>query len=405
MSSTLSFVHAVRSINRLLRLTTQTPRAELVDLRRARGRVLAADLLATANVPAFDNAAMDGYALRGCDLPSSSHRQFALLGSQLAGQSTGLIVGEGQCVRVTTGSQIPGGADTVVMQENVERIGNLVRISASERAGSHVRPVGGDLQAGRRVLRQGTRLEAAQLGVIASLGMPQIGVFERIGVAHFSTGDELCALGRPLPIGGVYDSNSVTLSALLEADGLLDIPLAPIADQRHQVKEALLKATQLAPIVLTTGGASVGEADYLLAVLSEIGNVEFAKVLMRPGLPFIAAKVGHALVFALPGNPVSVMACYRMLLSAALKRAGGSRRVAPLRLRAELDSRIDKSHSRREFVRAVLSRDLSGNLRVRSTGSQSSQLLSSMSAANALIILNEQDRSIEAGCKVCVEML
>lgn len=404
MQRALSFAEARRAVQRMLR-SLPAPMSEELALSAALGRVLAEDLFAAADVPAFDNAAMDGYALRAVDLPRDQPKTFALIGTQLAGHRIDAVLGANECVRVTTGSEMPLGADTVVIQENVVRDGEKVTIAVGEKPQANVRPAAGDLRIGERVLRRGTRLTPPQLGLIASLGHAHIPVYQPLNVAHFSTGDELRALGEPLPSGAIYDSNAVTLAALLKADGLCSLALPPVADERQRVRAALLDATTRASVVLTTGGASVGEADFLLDVLNEIGEIHFCKVQMRPGLPFIAARVNASVVFALPGNPVSVMACYRMLLSASLKRLNGALVRPPARQRALLDEPLRKRHQRREFVRAIANRDLAGQWRVRSTGSQSSQLLSSMARGNCLIILPEGDQALARGDEVWIEWL
>jgi len=403
MQRSLSFAQARREIARMLGAVA-APGTESVALADAQGLILAHDLIANHDVPAFANSAMDGYALRGGDLLEGL-KHFRMIGRQLAGHVGDLTAGQGECVRVTTGSVMPAGTDTVVIQENSHRDGDLIDVLRNPARGANVRPAGGDLVRGQRVLRAGTRCNAAQLGVIATLGLAQIEVFARLKVAHFSTGDELRPLGEPLKPGQIYDSNSVALAALLKSDGLAGSALAPVCDDLNALRERLKQALAQAPVVLTTGGASVGEADFLLQLLGELGQVHIAQVQMRPGLPFIAASAGAAVVFALPGNPVSVMACYRMLLSAALERRSGARPQAPLRLRAILDEALNKSHRRREFMRGIYKCDLNGRLRVRTTGSQSSQVLSSMARANCLIVLPEGELSLPIGATVLIEPL
>lgn len=367
-------------------------------------RILAADIFSPIDVPAHTNSALDGYAITGIDIPPSEHTTLTVIGTAWAGKPFKQAVQTGQAVRIMTGAPIPRGCDTVVGQELVEVHGDTVRLDAGHRAGQNVRSAGEDLAKGKVALRAGTRLLPAELGLIASLGFDRVKVVRRLRVAFFSTGDELRAPGEPLDDGGVYDSNRFTLFGMLTRLGAEIIDKGTIRDEREAVREAVLSAAESADVVITSGGVSTGEADYVEEVLAEHGRVGFWRVSIKPGRPLAFGHIGDALFFGLPGNPVAVMVTFYQFLQPALMRMMGDENAHPVPLiRAVSTTALSKKIGRTEFYRAILSRDEYGELAVRRTGRQGSGVLHSMSEANCFIILPDDCAAVEPGTVVDVQ--
>lgn len=299
---------------------------ETLGLRDALGRVLAEDIIANIDVPGADNSAMDGYALRGTDLPMHGEGTFHLVGSSFAGHPYPGMVEAGQCVRIMTGGLVPDGCDTVVIQERVQVLDEQrVAIPPGEKAGGNVRTAGEDIAAGSILLQRGRLLNAADLGLLASVGMSTTCVFPIPRVAFFSTGDELRSVGESLEPGCIYNSNSYTIFAMLRRLGIEGKDLGIIPDNRASVREAFRNAASQADVVITSGGVSVGEADYVKEVLEEIGDVRFWKIAIKPGRPLAFGHVDPAVFFGLPGNPVSVMVTFYQFVLPALQFMAGQR--------------------------------------------------------------------------------
>jgi molybdopterin molybdotransferase len=376
---------------------------ERLELRLALGRVLAEAVAAPADVPPHANSAMDGYALSGGDLPEAGLRELRVAGASFAGHPFSGACDAGECVQIMTGAVLPEGADTVVPQEHVERLDAAIRIDGRTRAGANVRPAGDDIQQGETVLAQGRRLTAADIGVLASLGIAQVAVRRRLRVAFFSTGDELRSLGEALGPGQIYDSNRYALHALLERQ-LCDITdLGVVRDDPPALRAALSKASQGHDVVLTSGGVSVGEADYVRQVLGELGEMHFWKVAMKPGRPLTFGHLGPALFFGLPGNPVAMMVGFSQFVLPALRRLAGETAAPPLALRAVSLSALKKQPGRTEYQRGILASGEDGSLTVRLTGHQGSGALTSMSRANCFIVLPPGQTQVEPGAEVLVQ--
>lgn len=375
---------------------------EVLPLRSALGRVLAEPLHAGIDVPTFANSAMDGYAVRGADLAGDS-TELQLIGQALAGAPFAGRVEAGQAVRIMTGAVLPAGADTVIMQERVEADGNRIRIGPGQQAGANVRHPGEDIRAGERVLEAGTRLLPPQLGVIASLGQAEVRVRRRLRVAFFSTGDELVGLGRPLGPGQIYDSNRYSLHAMLTRLGVEVIDLGVIPDTREAVRAAFTAAAAQADAVITSGGVSVGEADYVKETLEAMGEVDFWRIAMKPGKPLAIGRLGQTRFFGLPGNPVSVMATFYQFTQPALEKMMGATPSPPPLLRARAAAPLKKSPGRLEFQRGWMETTPDGELVVRPTGGQGSHLMTSMSRANCFIILPAESGGAGTGETVRVQ--
>jgi molybdopterin molybdotransferase len=400
-SGTLSVAAARRAMLAALPTLTATER---VALRTALQRILAEEIISPLNVPAHTNSAMDGYAFIGSDLPAGTARSYQVIGSAYAGKPFAGKCRAGECVRIMTGAPLPAGCDTVVMQEQVTPEGaELVRISAGHRPGQNVRQAGEDIAAGSLVLECGRRLTPADLGVIASLGIGEVTVRRRARVAFFSTGDELRGIGEPLQEGELYDSNRYTLFGMLKRLDVELFDLGVVADSAEALREAFATAAALADVVITSGGVSVGEADYTKAVLAELGEMNFWKIAMKPGRPLTHGKLGKASFFGLPGNPVAVMVTFYQFVLPALHQLSTGSAYTPLIVAAVCREAIRKRRGRYEFVRGVMSADGEGNFSVATTGQQGSGMLTSMSRANCFILLDEECSGINAGDRVKVQ--
>lgn len=377
---------------------------ETVATRDALDRVLYAPIRSSLDVPAHTNSAMDGYALDGQQLPAEGERGYRVIGTAWAGRPFDGTAGAGECVRIMTGAPVPAGADTVVMQEQVRREGDVAFIGARHKPGQNVRRAGEDLKAGEIAIDAGILLRPAHLGLIASLGVGEVRVRRRPRVAFFSTGDELASIGETLGPGQIYDSNRYTLYGMLQRLGVEVIDLGVVRDRREDLEQAFLAAAAQADAVITSGGVSVGEADFVTETLDKIGEVGFWTVAIKPGRPIAFGRVAGALFFGLPGNPVSVMVTFYQLVQPALRiLAGLDAPDAPLRVTAALASRLKKKPGRREFQRGVLSMTTGGRYSVTPTGRQGSGILRSMARANCFIVLPEDCGDVEAGAEVWVQ--
>jgi molybdopterin molybdotransferase len=369
-----------------------------VNLFDALGRVLAHDVISPIDVPAFDNSAMDGYAFAGSALSNADDIVgLDVSGTALAGRPFADSPRAGQCVRIMTGALMPPGCDTVVPQELVSRDGNLIRFPSSAlRPGQNRRLSGEDLARGKPALRAGRIVRASDLGLLASLGIADVAVNARIKVAFFSTGDELRSVGEPLVPGSLYDSNRYTLFAMLKRLGVETVDLGIVRDDRASLESALRRATEAADVVISSGGVSVGDADFTRELMNSLGDVAFWKIAMRPGRPLAFGRLWSgpragtgesALFFGLPGNPVAVMATFYFIVREALLAMSGAGRQPLTTIRALCATPMKKRAGRTEFQRGIAKRGDDGVWRVTTTGPQGSGVLSSMSDANCFIVL------------------
>jgi molybdopterin molybdotransferase len=370
---------------------------ERVAIRASFERVLARDVDSPIDVPAHDNSAMDGWAVRAEDLVTDRETELFAVGTAYAGVAFPGRVEPGRAVRVMTGAVMPEGTDTVVVQEVVRVDGDRVWIPAGQQRGQNRRLRGEDLRAGRPALHAGRRLGPADLGLLASLGVAEVPVQRRLRVAFFSTGDELRSIGQPLDPGCVYDSNRYTLFGMLSRLGVDLLDLGVVRDSPEALEAAMRTAAGHADAIVSSGGVSVGEADFTREVMDRLGEVAFWRIAMRPGRPMAVGRVGSACYFGLPGNPVAVMVTFLFFVRDALIRMSGADPRPVLPIRARSAQRLRKRPGRTEYQRAIVARDDDGVPLARVTGSQGSGVLRSMSEANCLLVLHHDQGDVAAG--------
>jgi len=395
---------AAEARDRMLAEVTPITGREFVAVRSALGRILAADIIAPHDVPAHDNSAMDGYAVHFASLAADGETRLSVVGTAFAGNAFSGLVGKGQAVRIMTGAVLPAGADTVVVQEVTRVEDGVVFVPAGQKLGQNTRRAGEDLARGAVALAAGKKVGAAELGLIASLGIAEVEVRRRLRVAFFSTGDELASLGTPLAPGQIYDSNRYTLHALLTQLGADLVDLGVVPDVPEALEATLKEAAQVADAIITTGGVSVGEADFVREILARLGEVKFWKLNIKPGRPMAFGKVGKAWLFGLPGNPVAVMVSYTQFALDALLRLSG---LDPLPERPLLSvlaaNAIRKQPGRREYLRGTVAA-VDGRWQVKTTGNQGSGVLRSMSEANCFVVLPEDCAGVQPGDAVQVQL-
>ncbi|MDH5357287.1 MAG: bifunctional molybdopterin-guanine dinucleotide biosynthesis adaptor protein MobB/molybdopterin molybdotransferase MoeA [Gammaproteobacteria bacterium] len=398
-SHSLSVSDAKQRISNLVSTLTAW---EKLNLRDSLGRILHKPIISPINVPPHNNSAMDGYAIQSADITPDSFT-VQQVGIAFAGQPFNGNIQRGECIRIMTGAMMPTDCDTVIMQEQVETNGNTITIHGKHQHGQNVRSAGEDLKTGETILSEGHKITAADLGLIASLGIGEITVKRRLRVAFFSTGDELRSIGEALEEGQIYDSNRYTLYGMLKRLNVNMLDMGVVPDQKQTLKEALQQAAEQADVVITSGGVSVGEADYVKEILAELGHVDFWKIAMKPGRPLAFGKINDALFFGLPGNPVSVMVTFYQFVSAALQQLAGEPVQPKLVMQVPCVSTIKKRAGRFEFQRGILFEDEQGDLKVKTTGEQGSGILRSMSEANCFILLDENCEGISPNSTVTVQ--
>ena len=390
----------------IARFLTPVSAVERLNIRAALNRVLAEDVISPLDVPVHDNSAMDGYAARFSDLKTDGEVTLRVAGTAFAGMPFQGQLKAGECVRIMTGGVVPAGTDTIVMQEHVAASGDNVKIGGGHRQGQNLRRAGEDLKVGQVALKRGLLLRPADIGLIASLGIGEVAVYRKLRVAFFSTGDELRAIGTPLGAGQIYDSNRYTIHGMLMRLGCEVIDMGVVRDDPSLLERAFNTAAQAADVVITSGGVSVGEADFVKDLLEKLGEVVFWKIAMKPGRPLAYGRIGNAHFFGLPGNPVSVMVTFYQFVRDALLKLSGRDPLPPLpTFRVPCTSNLKKAPGRTEFQRGVLTHDASGNWSVRVTGEQGSGILRSMSEANCFIILPEAQGNVTAGTLVEVQVM
>ena len=385
----------------ILAQVTRVAPPEVVALGACLGRVLAEDVRATLDVPPTANSAVDGYAVRSEDIPSDGSRELTVVAELAAGAVWDGVLGPGEALRIMTGAPMPAGGGTAYPQEIVERSGRSVRIRPGP-AGVNVRHRGEDVQAGSVVLAAGTALRPQELGVAASLGLPQLLVHQRPRVAILSTGDEVAEPGDSRKPGQIFDSNRFSLHGLVHAAGGQTTDHGIVPDLYDVLHARLRTAAATADVVLTSGGVSVGDHDLVKAVLQDAGGIDFWQVAMQPGRPLAVGRIGSAHFFGLPGNPVASMLTFHLFVRPALWKLAGRRELFPPRFHAVAMEPMSKKAGRREFKRGILSYQ-GERWEVRITGPQGSGILTSMTLANCFVVIEEERGDVAAGDRVSVE--
>jgi molybdopterin molybdotransferase len=398
-------------LNFLDHLVSPVQDSEAVDIFAALGRITAQDVISPLNVPPHDNSAMDGFAFAGAQLSDTQSLSLKVVGTALAGKAWAGSVRAGECVKIMTGAIMPTGLNTVVPQE-------LCQITASDaieipagllKPGDNRRLCGEDIMQGQSALLKGALITPAAAGLLASLGVPHVSVVRRLRVAYFSTGDEILSLGEAPREGAVYDSNRYTVHGMLQALGCEMIDMGVVKDDPELLEQAFNKAAEQADAIITSGGVSVGEADFTKAMMKKLGDVVFWKIAMRPGRPMAVGRIQKgqrsAVLFGLPGNPVAVMVTFLAFVKPALLKMMGSTATPLPMLRAKTQEVLRKKPGRTEYQRGIVSRNAQGELQVITTGNQGSGVLSSMVQANGLIVLSHQQGTAQLGDWVDVLVL
>mgnify|MGYP002634318322 CR=1 FL=1 len=375
---------------------------ELLPLEDCLERILAEDLLSTNILPPWHCSAMDGYALNSGLY--DANRPLTMVGSSFAGHPYDGKVNIGECIRIMTGACLPADCDAVVMQENVQLKDTKIIIEAMVEPWQHVRKAGSEVTIGEIVLNQGQRINPRNIGVAASLGLSKIPVFRQLRVAIFSTGDELVPPGGTLLSGQIYDSNRYSVAAVCKRLGYEVIDYGLVADDKEKIKAVMLEAAAIADVLLTSGGVSVGEADYVKPIIEEIGHIDLWKVAIKPGKPIAIGSIQQCKFFGLPGNPVSAMVTLNLLVQPAMQKLSGMELIPATIISAICDTKLNKKAGRRDFQRGTAYTGDQGNWHVSSTGSQGSAKLTSLSQGNCYIVLDENCTGVRAGEKVNVQL-
>lgn len=376
---------------------------EKIVLKNALGRVLSESVYSPINIPRDRNASMDGYALASNDIDPKHPFSLRLAGCSWAGKPFQGNLRAGECIRIFTGAVVPSSADSVVMQELAEANGETITFPANIKAHRYIRETGEDIKQNSLLCAKTRKLTAIDLALLASAGIYDLSVRRRINIAFFSTGDELMAVGQPLAPGKIYDSNRYSLTGLL-ADSRFDVTdMGVVADDKQLLEKCLIEAARHYDVIITTGGASVGDADYIKEILDRHGEVAIWKIAIKPGKPLAFGKIGTCYFFGLPGNPVSVIVTFQQIVAPALKQLSGARYEKPLRFKAICTSRLKKEAGRQEFQRGILTQNEDGEFFVASAGSQGSHILGSMSQSQCYIILPADCQGVQSGETVLVE--
>jgi len=387
------------AIKRIQSMLSPLNAYEQIDIRRALGKTLFENVKSTINVPAYTNSAMDGYAIKHAERENN----LLLSGTAFAGKPFEGTLKDNETIRIMTGAAIPEGADTVVMQEHVETQESSIKLTRPISFGENIRKQGEDLKLGETALQKGRQLRASDIGLLASMGISEVKVTRNLRVAFFSTGDELKNVGEPLEHGQIYDSNRYTLHCMLEKLGCNVLDMGIIPDNIDEIESAFNTASKNSDVLITSGGVSVGEADFVKITLEKLGKVNFWKIAMKPGRPLAVGTIDNAYFFGLPGNPVSAMVTFYQFVQPALRFLMGQSQFENSVLHIKCISKLKKRPGRVEFQRGILFKDENGDFVVKTTGNQGSHVLSSMSKANCFIILEQDSGNIDEGTIVKVQ--
>ena len=377
---------------------------QIINIEQAKGRTLSQEIKAPFNVPSHDNSAVDGYAINSQDLPEEGIRSIEICDSAYAGKPSSKTISTGQCIRIMTGAIIPEGVDLVIMQEQVKLQDKTISIDNNHEAGQNIRLSGEDIQQNETILKPGRFITPADIGMIASLGISEIKVTRKLRVAIASTGNEVINIGDTRHNSSLYDSNRYSLYSALDRPDIEIINLGILEDSPEALLKSFNQASQIADIIISTGGVSVGDADHTKTALQQSGQIDFWKIAIKPGRPLAFGKLGNSIFFGLPGNPVAVMVTYFQFVLPALEQMLGikEKNIRPT-LQVKTTENIRKKQGRTEIVRGILGQQDDGSYSVRTTGKQGSGILRSMSIANAFIILEHDRMTVSVGETVTVQ--
>ena len=377
---------------------------QIIPIEKAKARTLAQDIIAPFNVPHHNNSAVDGYALNSKDLPLDGIASLSIIDSAYAGNPCASSLSAGQCIRIMTGAKIPDGVDTVIMQEHVELKHQSILIDNRHKAGQNIRLAGEDIRHGETILHAGKFLTPADIGLIASLGIGEIKVRRKLKVAIASTGNEVISIGDQHTGNSLYDSNRYSLFATLDRPDIKIINLGILEDDPETLLKQFKQASEYADLIISSGGVSVGDADHTKTALKQSGQVDFWKIAIKPGRPLAFGHIGDSVFFGLPGNPVAVMVTFFQFVLPALEQMLGiNDKIINPKLQVKTTENIRKKPGRTEIVRGILQQTSDGTLSIKTTGKQGSGILSSMSLANAFIILEHDRKSVKTGETVTVQ--
>ena len=396
----MEYQDAIKWIRQFIEPVKET---QIIPIRESLGKVLSEDIYSPIDVPNYNNSAMDGFVFYKAQ--ENSPIMLEVIGSQLAGQSSNEKVLPGQAIQIMTGARIPNGGNTVIPIELVTYEGDKISINESPKIGANIRKIGEDVKKDELILKKGRCIRSSEIGLLASLGLPKVSVYRQIRVAFFSTGDEVVEVGSLLKVGQVYDSNNHTIGAMLERIGAEIVNLRIVSDDKNALKETLLSIVDQVDVIITSGGVSVGAADFMKEVLKEIGEVLFWKLSIKPGRPLAYGKINQTHYFGLPGNPVASMVSFYQIVQPQLKVLMGEvdYELPPL-FKVKTDKAIHKKPGRMEFQRGILFRN-NDEWWVKPTGHQGSAILSSMSQANCFIVMGIHEGSTDSGDTVKVQLM
>lgn len=398
-----SLLSVEEALNKILQNLKAITDSEQLSLKNALGRVSAISINSPMNIPPERNSAMDGYAVSSRDIKQGQTFVLKQVGTSWAGKPFTGTLAKGECVRIFTGAVVPENADTVIMQEQVTVNEKNICFPIDCKAHQNIREIGEDIKQHSTLLEAGKKLNPAVLGLLASAGIHSIKVKRKLRIGYFSTGDELIATGQALQSGQIYDSNRYILQGLLDNVMFSVCDMGVIKDNQSELKQALETAAKDYDVIITTGGASVGEADYIKQVLEELGQVCFWKIAMKPGKPVAFGHIGECVFFGLPGNPVSVITTFDKLVNPALRKLSGLKKIQPLQIKAICDCVLEKAAGRQEYQRGILKQQFDGTFVVTSAGAQGSNILSAMSLANCYIVLPDYYTNVQIGEEIMVE--
>jgi molybdopterin molybdotransferase len=398
-------ISVTEALDRIEQRVLAVHACERLPIRECLGRVNNEAVKSPHNVPPLPNSAMDGFAVAIGSLQKDAVTELEEVGTAYAGNPFAGSCASGQCVRIMTGALIPEGADAVIMQEQAEVGDNgKIRVDANHRVGENIRQAGEDVKQDETVIEAGVRLSPADLGVLASLGIGQLQVKRKPVVAFFSTGDELVPVGEPLEPGKIYDSNRYSLHGMLSRLSVDIIDLGVVRDDLDSMREVLTRASTQADLIISTGGVSVGEADFIKPALEELGTTEFWKIAIKPGRPLTFGQIGASIFMGLPGNPVAVMVTFSQFVLPAIEVLSGAHMRRPSLFRAQAMEAMRKKPGRTEFQRGIASLDENNRWQVVKTGKQGSGILTSMSRANCFIVLPDDNAGVESGDEVSIQL-